>query len=170
MLPKRVDLPDDIPFGVGKELVVDVPMDGCGMSECFIDDTYTQTVNLPESDNVLKAERAVLLAIETLARPIAVVEPIPRETMAAMAKLIAEAGMEETKIMLCWLLNLRTLEISLPNNKAIAWSQEIAEMLEEGKTKAKRLDRNIGRLTVHSSFPGPDAHPVKESKEKAVSS
>jgi hypothetical protein len=37
------------------------------------------------------------------------VEPIPRETMAAMAKLIAEAGMEETKIMLGWLLNLRTL-------------------------------------------------------------
>lgn len=119
MFPKRVDLPDDIPFGVGKELVVDVPMDGCRMSECFIDDTYTQTVDLPESDNVLKAERAVLLATETLARPIAGVEPIHQETMAAMAKLIAEAGMEETKIMLGWLLNLWTLEISLPDNKAI---------------------------------------------------
>jgi hypothetical protein len=145
-LPKRVDLPDDVPFRVGKELVVDVPIDGCGMSECFIDDTYTQTVDLPGSDNVLRAKRAVLLAIQTLAIPIADVEPIPRETLAAIAKLIAEAGMEETKIMLGWLLNLRTLEISIPDNKAITWSQEIAEMLEEGKMKAKRLDRNIGRF------------------------
>jgi hypothetical protein len=36
--------------------------------------------------------------------------------------------------------------ISLPDNKAIAWSNEIKEMLEEGKTKAKRLERNIGRF------------------------
>jgi hypothetical protein len=66
--------------------------------------------------------------------------------MAAMEKLLAEAGMEETKIMLGWLLDFRRLVISLPNNKAVAWSQEITDMLEEGKTKAKRLERNIGRF------------------------
>ena len=145
-LPKRVDLPDDVPFGEGKELVVDVPVDGHGSSEVYIDDTFTQTVDLPGSENVLKAERAVLLAIHALARPIANEEPIPRETMAAMEKLLAEAGMEETKIMLGWLLDFRRLVISLPNNKAVAWSQEITDMLEEGKTKAKRLERNIGRF------------------------
>ena len=144
MLPERIDLPDDIPFGEGRELAVDVPVDGHGSSEVYIDDTFTQTVDLP--GNVLKAERAVLLAIHAIARPIADEEPIPRETMAAMEKFLAEAGMEETKIMLGWLLDFRRLEISLPDNKATAWSQEIADMLKEGKTKAKRLERNIGRF------------------------
>jgi hypothetical protein len=146
MIPERVDLPEDIPYREGKELVVGVPVDGHGMSEVYIDDTFTQTVDLPGSDNVLKAERAVLLAIHTLARPISDEEPIPRETMAALEKLLAETGMEETKLMLGWLLDFRMLMISLPDNKAIAWSQEIADMLKEGKTKAKRLERNIGRF------------------------
>ena len=30
MLPTRIDLPDDIPFGIGKELAVDNPADGHG--------------------------------------------------------------------------------------------------------------------------------------------
>ena len=123
-----------------------MPVDEHRSSEVYIDYTFTQTVDLPGSKNVLKAERAVLLAIHALACPIADEEPIPRETMAAMEKLLAEAGMEETKVMLGWLLDFRRLVISLPDNKAIAWSQEIADMLEEGKTKAKRLERSIGRF------------------------
>ena len=54
MLPARIDLPDDIPFGIGKELAVDIPVDGHGKSECFIDNKLTQIVNLPGSDNVLR--------------------------------------------------------------------------------------------------------------------
>jgi hypothetical protein len=141
MLPEMVDLPDNIPFGEGKELVVDMPVDGKGVSEVYIDDTFTQTVDLPESDNVLKAKRAVLLAIHALARPIANEEPIPRKTTAAIQKLLAEAGMEGTKVMLGWFLDFRRLMISLPDNKATAWSNEIADMLEEVKTKAQRLER-----------------------------
>jgi hypothetical protein len=120
MVPKRVDLPDDIPFGEGKELVIDLPVDGEGMAECYIDDILSLSLDLPFTNNVLKGERAVLLTIQTIARALTKNEPIPRETMAAMAKLFAEAGMEETKIMLGWLLNLRTLIISLPDNKAKA--------------------------------------------------
>jgi hypothetical protein len=157
MLPTRIDLSDDIPFGVGKELAVNIPVDGHGMSECFINDTLTQVVNLPGSDNVQRGERAVLLAIHTLSRPLADTEPMPQETMATMAKLMAEAGMEETKIMLGWFLNFQTLVISLPDNNAVAWAQEIASMLEEGKTKAKRLEQFIGRF-VNSGVILPYVH------------
>lgn len=93
------------------------------MAECYINDIFTQTVDLPESNNVKKGERGVLLIIQVLARALARNEPIPRETMAAMAKLFAEARMTEIKIMLGWLLNLRRLIISLPDNKASAWAQ-----------------------------------------------
>ena len=145
-IPKRIDLPDDVPFGVGRELVVDIELNEKGMSDVFIDDTFAQTLDLPGSDNVVRVSNASLLAIHAIARPLLSNEPIPREAMAALAKLIAEAGAEETKIMLGWFLNLRELTISLPDNKATAWTQEIIEMLEEGKTQAKRLERNLGRF------------------------
>jgi hypothetical protein len=41
-----------------------------------------------------------MLAIHVIGRPLLAEEPIPRETLAALAKLFAEAGMEETKTML----------------------------------------------------------------------
>jgi hypothetical protein len=100
LIPPRKYLPEDVPFGVGKELVVDVPVNPRGMSDVFIDDTFTQAVDVPGSDNILRAERGAMLAIHVIGRPLLAEEPIPRETLAALAKLFAEAGMEETKTML----------------------------------------------------------------------
>ena len=145
-VPARAELPDDIPFGIGKELVVDVPVNDKGVSDIFVDDILTLSVDLPGSDNVERCSGATLLAIETIARPLSANEPLPRETMAAIEKLLAEAGPEERKIMLGWHLNFRSLIISLPENKAKAWSTEISEMLADGKTQSKRLERNIGRF------------------------
>eukprot|EP00956_Cyclotella_meneghiniana_P031018 scaffold80241_cov23-Cyclotella_meneghiniana.AAC.2 len=124
-VPARVDLPDEVPFGIGKELVVDVPVNSRGTSDIFVDDILAKTVDLPGSDNVERCAGATLLSIH---------------------KLLAEAGPEERKIMLGWVLNFRSLIISLPENKATAWSNEISEMLKEGKTQSKRLERIIGRF------------------------
>ena len=146
LIPARKDLPDDIPFGEGRELIVDVPVNDIGMSDIYIDDIFTACLDLPESDNIKRLEHAALLSIDVVARPLLEEEPLPREFLAALAKLLAEAGPEETKTMLGWFLDLRRLIISLPENKARAWNQEIDEMLEEGKTQAKRLERNIGRF------------------------
>ena len=69
--------------------------------------------------------------------------------MEALNKLAAEAGPTEQKVILGWLFNTRRLLISLPDNKATAWTKEIDEMLELGKASAKQLlERNIGRY-VH---------------------
>jgi hypothetical protein len=46
---------------------------------------------------------------------------------------------------------------SLPDNKAIAWTQEIDEMLELGKASAKLLERNIGRY-IHIAVIIPMIH------------
>jgi hypothetical protein len=65
--------------------------------------------------------------------------------MEALNKLAAEAAPEELKVVLGWLFDSRRLRISLPDNKAIAWTKEIEEMLEAGRASAKRLEKNIGR-------------------------
>ena len=64
-------------------------------------------------------------------------EPIPREEMSALAKIVSEAGAEEIKIILGWILNFRTLTIALPENKYVAWKEAILEILEAGNTSFK---------------------------------
>ena len=57
--------------------------------------------------------------------------------MAAREKILAEAGAEEIKIILGWILNFRTLTIALPENKYVAWKVAILEILEAGSTSFK---------------------------------
>ena len=47
-------------------------------------------------------------------------EPITREEMAALAKLLAKAGIEEIKVILGWRFNFRRMLVSLPENKSVA--------------------------------------------------
>ena len=49
--------------------------------------------------------------------------------MEAEAKLAAEASPEEVKLILGWLMNFRELIVSLPDNKYIAWSADIGNIL-----------------------------------------
>ena len=67
--------------------------------------------------------------------------------MAALNKLIAEAGLEEQKIILGWLFNFRKLLISLPENKYTAWSDGIKEMMEERKARCSDLETLVSCLT-----------------------
>jgi hypothetical protein len=59
--------------------------------------------------------------------------------------MLAEACAEEVKINLGWLYDLRRLKVSLPENKAIAWSEATDKMLREKKADAETLRSNIGR-------------------------
>ena len=77
--------------------------------------------------------------------------------MDARKKLIAETGLSETKIILGWLLNFRTMTISLPENKYIAYSRAISNMIERGWTSKAELESNIGRW-VHLGQILPQIH------------
>ena len=86
--------------------------------------------------------------MEVAGRPLQENEPIPRELMAAVTKLIEEGGLEESKIILGWEIDFRRLIAALPDNKFTAWSDELSRMLHVGHTTATELEKNIGRL-VH---------------------
>ena len=77
--------------------------------------------------------------------------------MAAREKLLAKAAAEEIKIILGWILNLRTLTIALPENKYVAWKVDILEILEAGNTSFKKLEQMIGRL-AHLGIVLPSIH------------
>ena len=143
--PKRL-LSEDIPFGIGRELIVDLPVDPRGKIDCYIDDTVGITVDLPDTNNCSWMERASLLTIHATSRPIHQQEPLPRDEMAARQKLFAEGALEERKIILGWLFDFRRLTIELPENKFVAWSDNISSILAASKTTPKELEQVIGRL------------------------
>jgi hypothetical protein len=79
-------------------------------------------IDLPGTMNANRIEAAIALAIEVVAQPFNPNEPIPQELMVVLEKLIAEGGLTEKKMILGWLFNFRTLTVTLPEHKQIAWS------------------------------------------------
>jgi hypothetical protein len=104
-------------------LIVDIPVDARGIVDLYIADFIGLTVDLDNTDNATRLERAPLLGLTAVSR---------EDDMDARNKLIAETGLSETKIILGWLLNFRTMTISLPENKFIAYSRTISDMIECG--------------------------------------
>jgi hypothetical protein len=68
--------------------------------------------------------------------------------MEARNKLQAEAGLEEQKTVLGWLIDTRRLLVKLPKNKFVAWTNIIKEGMRNGAMTAKDLESIIGQL-VH---------------------
>ena len=54
--------------------------------------------------------------------------------------------MEETKVVLGWLLNSHTLTISLPLDKHKRWVNELKLLISASKVSQKALESSLGRL------------------------
>ncbi len=63
---------------MGRELIVDVPVNPCSYADVYINDLTGLTINLPGTCNADRLEAAIPLAIEVAARPNNVNKPIPR--------------------------------------------------------------------------------------------
>ena len=77
--------------------------------------------------------------------------------MIARNKLTAEGGLSETKMILGWLFNFRTLIVSLPDHKFIAWMVAIQKMVTSKCTTSKDLETTIGQMG-HVGFVIPWVH------------
>jgi hypothetical protein len=69
--------------------------------------------------------------------------------MESRNKLEAEAGLEECKTILGWLVDMQRLLLSLPKNKFVAWTAIIKEVIEQEWTMAKEMEsiiRHLGHL------------------------
>ncbi len=146
---------DDIPFGIGQDLIIEIPVDPRGTVDLYIDDFCGLTVDIDGNKTCL--ERAPLLALGTAAQEGAEIEPLPCDDIAALQKLITETGLSEIKTILGWLLDFHQMIIALPDNKFHAYSKAISEMLQRGWTSKGELESNIGRW-VHLGQIIPTVH------------
>ena len=156
-MPPLELLKDTFPFAVGKDLIIDVKINAKGVTDVYIDDTMALTVDIEGSCSAKRVEQETLLATHCAAREKHKNEPIPREEMAALVKLLAEAGAEEKKVILGWMINFKALTVSLPQNKHNTWKRGIFQVLRTGKTSCKELKQMIGR-PVHLGFDLPSVH------------
>jgi hypothetical protein len=158
LIPPKKILANNLPLSQACKLIIDVPVDPRGKIDIYIDDTTGLTVNVPGRDNAARMEAAIPLAIEVAARPNDPNEPIPCEPMIARDKLTAEGGLSETKMILGWLFNFRTLIVSLLDHKFIAWwTAAIQKMVTLKRTTSKDLETTIGRMG-HVGFVIPWVH------------
>jgi hypothetical protein len=77
---------------MGRELIVDVPVNPRSYVDVYIDTTTKLTIDLPGTCNTDRFEVATPLAIEVAAWPNDINKPIPWEPMVAQEKLKAEGG------------------------------------------------------------------------------
>jgi hypothetical protein len=118
--PPRQYLDGDVPIKRGRKLIVDMPIDPRGYADVYIDNTMGLPINLPGTTNAEHLEAVIPLAIKVAACPNNANKPIPCKKMVMEDKLKAEGGLAETKAILGWHFNFRTLTVTLPEHKYIA--------------------------------------------------
>ena len=124
-IPSPETLDEDIPFGVAEPLNVDMDFLYCSV-DGFVDDLTTIVLNM--ENWIEKARNAIALAIHVVFRPANPQDPLPREDVISIRKLLAEGKLEEIKIMLGWIIDTRRFLIKLTNDKADRWILDIREL------------------------------------------
>ena len=115
--------------------------------EGYIDDGAAFTADEPGL--VDRAYACLPLATHTMFRQVDPNEPVPRDPLLSETKYRGEGIMEEWKIYLGWLFDLKQFTISLPPHKAAVYAKFIQELLEAGKVSdPKMLEKLIGRLNT----------------------
>jgi hypothetical protein len=130
-LPPTEILDNSIPFANAKPLLVDIPLEKFGKSDVYIDDVCTVGV-LRDGKDELRLKSSVLLAMDVFGRPIHKKEPLPRDPLPSMDKLLSEGGLSEGKCLLGWILDTRRLRIKLHPEKFLHWSSQIKDLVSSG--------------------------------------
>ena len=125
-----------------------MPTNGTGRADVFIDDIITIGYATKRWKRLCGA---ALLALHMFRRPAHNNEPVPRDDLLSLNKLIIEGSSSEVKTALGWDIDTRRFTVSLPDDKYAEWSQQINSILKSGKVAPKKLESLIGRLN-HAAF------------------
>jgi len=97
-------------------------------ADIYIDDVIAICPDITE--NAVRTSTATPLAIHLIGRHLSTLELLPHDDLLSLNKLAAEGQMSEIKTILGWVVNTRSLEISLPSTKYIAWLRDTQSLIE----------------------------------------
>jgi hypothetical protein len=154
--PRLLDL--DIKFAEAREPLMEWGLSEYGATDVYIDDIFNVFPFL--SDEYLQRGRnAALLAIDLMGRPTHPDDPLPRDPLVAVKKVLAEGTPSEVLTILGWQINTRRLIIQLPDEKAAIWDDELQRLIIDGDKGLliglKRLEKIQGRnVNIATIVPG----------------
>jgi hypothetical protein len=70
-------LPDERPFRIGSNLIVDIPINTRGTIDTYIDNFIGLTVNIEDTNNGIHFEQALLLGLTAVSCKVSPIEPLP---------------------------------------------------------------------------------------------
>jgi hypothetical protein len=85
-------------------------------------------------------------------------EPLPRKDIISLKKFAAKGILEEEKLVLGWMVNMRRLTLYRPKDKFDHWTSEIKKILSNKRVKHKYLECLIGRLNHVAGIYNPMRH------------
>ena len=135
---------DDVPFAPALDMIATLPDNKDGIVEPCIDDLIAAAPDL--GDNKDRMSAATLLAIHALGRPASDSEPLPRDDLASIKKLLAEGTPSEALRLLGWDADTRRLQLRLPWSKHLAWRDDMLRLLRARGATRSELDTLVGRL------------------------
>lgn len=106
-----------------------LPINDIGKVDIYIDDSIG--IALDSNDNSHHVSYSIPLAIHSISQAAEPLDYIPRKYIISLKKLLAEGHMEESKFVLGWEVNTRSLSISLPSDKHCNWTLQISNMISD---------------------------------------
>ena len=143
-IPLTVALDSNIPFTQARDLIVSLPDEDQGKTDCFVDDLISVAVDIDDNLDRLRAAPCTIIHVVAHSTPSQSLSN--RDNLIADNKNDAEGAPEESKVCLGWLLNTRKLTVSLPPHKYKAWSKQITDMMTHKTVSEKVLASVLGRL------------------------
>ena len=148
----------DDEFSEAAEISVVYPIeDAKPMFDCYLlDDLFGGS---RETDRA-RLEAALPFILHLIDRPVeaGTAESIPRDDLVVISKFLAEAKASESKVILGWVVNTRSMTVSLPEDKHRTWMAEIRALRTRPgrRATAKELESTVGRLS-HAAYVVPDS-------------
>ena len=138
-IPSPTLLQQDIPIGEALPSDVDVPLPRHGYFDSYVDDIIGICLHIGQ--NAQRTIYAILLTIYLMARPFCPNNDTSTDVLhsyiLSTKKWLAEGAQEEVKTILGWQVDTRRLVVSLPQDKYLAYSKQIQQVLSSGKTDHK---------------------------------
>ena len=112
-----------MPYAKAQPMAVEEPTRSLGRENCNLDDIIKVYLGLKHV--IQKHAASAPLALHVSMKPLTSDEPVPRKGTLSLPKLNAEGTPSEMMIVLGWWLDTRKLLLFLPDDKFIAYSQEV---------------------------------------------